>query len=448
MLSMNSRWTILIGLVIFVGVVICLFVAVLIFSPGSPSFLSNLLAPEKLGMRIFVQSPPVVSPDKEFKMTVTVQNLGENYLQIDEIRLPQELIDAAIVMAVIPGTINQTTYEDSTGFQIGFVMAPAATQVFEITLKPLKEVDVMGDVQVLSGSEQARSGIRLVIARALAEAPTATATVTPTVTPSVTPSPIPPTATPVAVPYKAVVKINAKVKSSSRLRTIWSGSGTVISKDGLILTNAHVAEGDGIVSVDYLVIAFSEDPALGPEERYIARPLVVDEDLDLAVLVIDTDLNYRSVNRESLNLPFVPLGDSDQVNLGDPVSIIGYPAIGGNTITLTNGEVGGFTAERKYGSRAYIKTAATITGGTSGGLAMDRFGAIIGVPTQLGYGLQDELVDCRILVDTNGDGNINQRDMCVPLGGFINSMRPINLAKPLIEQALIELGKPTNTPTP
>jgi S1-C subfamily serine protease len=109
-----------------------------------------------------------------------------------------------------------------------------------------------------------------------------------------------PTATPVVIPYQAVVKIIAKVKSSSRLRDAWGGSGTIISPDGLILTNAHVADPLATLKADALIVAFTDDPAQTPEERYIAKVLVVDHDLDLAVLVIDTS-KYFDVDRSKLN---------------------------------------------------------------------------------------------------------------------------------------------------
>ncbi|MFM8321294.1 MAG: hypothetical protein ACKOC5_10295, partial [Chloroflexota bacterium] len=109
------------------------------------------------------------------------------------------------------------------------------------------------------------------------------------------------------------------------------------------------------------------------------------------------------------------------------------------------------------GERSYIKTSGSISGGTSGGLAMDANGFLLAIPTQLGSGLKndDALVDCRVIVDTNNDGSVDTRDACIPVGGFINAMRPIHLALPLIEQAralmLAEaLGtrEPTETPRP
>jgi hypothetical protein len=44
-------------------------------------------------------------------------------------------------------------------------------------------------------------------------------------------------------------------------------------------------------------------------------------------------------------------------------------------------------------------------------------------------------VDCRPVVDTNRDGVIDDNDTCVPIGGFINGLRPVNLAVPVIEAA-------------
>ena len=70
------------------------------------------------------------------------------------------------------------------------------------------------------------------------------------------------------------------------------------------------------------------------------------------------DIDYNPIDPQSLNLPYVPLGDSSNLKLGDDISILGYPSIGGETITLTSGEVSGFTTETGFGIRAFIKTSA------------------------------------------------------------------------------------------
>lgn len=235
--------------------------------------------------------------------------------------------------------------------------------------------------------------------------------------------------------YEAVVQIIALVEIDGEIVPGWSGSGSVVSSDGLILTNAHVILSDKFYDVQDLVVAFTTNPDLPAEPRYYADVMQVNEALDLAVILVAADLDGNPVDHATLGLPAVPLGNSDALELGGDLTIMGYPGIGGVTITLTSGKVGGFTAEDGVGQRAFIKTSATIAGGNSGGLAVNKNEELIGVPTQLGYGGEDQYVDCRVLVDTNRDGYVDENDSCVPTGGFINALRPIKLALPLIEAA-------------
>jgi S1-C subfamily serine protease len=237
-----------------------------------------------------------------------------------------------------------------------------------------------------------------------------------------------------SVPFEAVVQIWAMYYDEvGELQIGWTGSGTIISPEGLILSNAHVVLPDRYFPVDALVVAMTSTQDEEPEATYYAEVLQADATLDLAVIRVITDMDDNPVN--GLELPYVPLGHSDTLSLGDAITILGYPGIGGDTVTLTRGEVSGFTSQPEYGQRAFIKTSATIAGGNSGGLAVDAAGNLIGVPTQLGYGGDDQYVDCRVLADTNRDGFVDDLDSCVPTGGFINALRPVDLAVPLIEAA-------------
>lgn len=235
--------------------------------------------------------------------------------------------------------------------------------------------------------------------------------------------------------YESVVQIIAMVNMDGQVMDGWTGSGSIVSSDGLILTNAHVVLSDKFYDVQDLIVAFTTSPDFPAEPRYYAEVMQVNEGLDLAVIKITTDLNRNPVDNATLGLPAVALGDSDALELGGELTILGYPGIGGDTITLTDGKVGGFTAEAGVGQRAFIKTSATISGGNSGGLAVNENDELIGVPTQLGYGGDDQFIDCRVLADTNRDGYVDDNDSCVPTGGFINALRPVKLAIPLIEAA-------------
>lgn len=237
----------------------------------------------------------------------------------------------------------------------------------------------------------------------------------------------------------ATVQIFGLFNEGGELVPGYVGSGTILSPSGLILTNAHVAspasQGDPANEPDALGIAMivSEDKPAVPS--YIARVLAVDGFLDLAVIQITATINGTAVDSGSLNLPYVQMGDSDTVHVGDNINIFGFPSIGGNTITFTKGTVSGFSSEDPLGDRAWIKTDATISGGNSGGLAADGNGNIIGVPTIAASSRDAETSDCRQVQDTNGDGVVDRNDSCVPIGGFLNGIRPVNLAMPLIQAA-------------
>lgn len=240
------------------------------------------------------------------------------------------------------------------------------------------------------------------------------------------PSPQPPSSGELA---EAVVQVLAL---DADLEPVWSGSGTVITPGGLTLTNAHVVD-DRAGEYDVLGLAVSSEADEPPELSYLAEIVAVDYTLDLAVIRIVSDLDGESVE---IDLPFVGLGNSDDVGLGDHVRILGFPGIGGETITFTDGVISGFTSQRDIANRAWIKTDATVAGGNSGGLAANDAGEVIGVPTIAGSSSEvEEPVDCRYVADTNRDGFIDEEDNCVTVGGFINGLRPLNLAMPLIDAA-------------
>ncbi len=236
----------------------------------------------------------------------------------------------------------------------------------------------------------------------------------------------------------ATVQIYGAEENNGDLFPIYVGSGTIISPTGMILTNAHVGKPStqGDPDPDALIIGLVQSEDAPPVYSYLAEVLAADGYLDLAVLQIASTLDGAAVNPNDLNLPFVPLGNSDDVHVGDHINILGFPLIGGDTITYTDGNVSGFSAEDQIGDRAWIKTDATISGGNSGGLAANDDGFIIGVPTIASSGAANvEMTDCRVVQDTNGDGVLTNEDTCIPIGGFINALRPVNLALPLINAA-------------
>lgn len=247
----------------------------------------------------------------------------------------------------------------------------------------------------------------------------------------------------------------------SNLQPLYSCSGSIIDPRGYILTNDHCTDIDGALdqagrpelkrNKKLIVVLLTKSADELPVPSFTAE-VVADSPrqggLDLAVLRITQDLKGAAVDGNSLNLPAITVGSADKDHLRalDRITVIGYPGIGGDTITFTSGNVSGFTYETGISGRAWIKTDALVSGGNSGGAAVNDAGELIGVPTEAGSGQKNApTVDCRPIQDTNGDGKIDNKDFCVPISNNISAIRPIDLAKPLMQQALAGLS-PINPP--
>jgi S1-C subfamily serine protease len=159
------------------------------------------------------------------------------------------------------------------------------------------------------------------------------------------------------------------------------GSGCLVSKDGMLLTNWHVVRGfNGRSSEDiYIAAGFSQQSP--PRELFKAEVLDYDEETDLALLQIESGLYGQSLPTD-YEFPYFQLGDAQQLQIGQPLSFIGYPSGGGSgsrvSVSLTRGIVSGF---ERNSDNFLIKTDAVITPGNSGGAVINAYYELIGVPT-------------------------------------------------------------------
>jgi S1-C subfamily serine protease len=174
-----------------------------------------------------------------------------------------------------------------------------------------------------------------------------------------------------------------------------TGSGTILdAAAGLILTNFHVI-GDPDTGEYFndeglaLIGIMPADLKGAPVVKFVARVTRADPELDLAVLkVIGTPGNLGAALPKNLGLTAIERGDSDDLLPGDHLAVLGYPGLGGSTVTYTEGVVSGFLDEDRDGIYEWIKTDTEVNPGNSGGLAIDTAGDFIGVPTA-GYSRAD-----------------------------------------------------------
>jgi S1-C subfamily serine protease len=174
-----------------------------------------------------------------------------------------------------------------------------------------------------------------------------------------------------------------------------TGSGTILDADkGLILTNFHVMgdpeTGDLFNDEGFAGIGVMPNDLRGaPVLRYAAKMISHDPKYDLAILQITGLLDdSRAALPANLGLTTLPRGDSETLLPGDRLAVIGYPGLGGDTVTYTEGVVSGFLDEDGDGEFEWIKTDTEVNPGNSGGLAIDSEGNFIGVPTA-GYSRAD-----------------------------------------------------------
>jgi S1-C subfamily serine protease len=189
-----------------------------------------------------------------------------------------------------------------------------------------------------------------------------------------------------------------------------SGSGSLVASNGLILTNSHVATEGGRDICQPLVgltNAYDEEPT----EWYQAVVLVDDTEIDLAVLqILDDDGSAVTITDRDP----IPL-DTSLPKLGDQIQTLGYPGIGGQTMTFTSGD---FAGVAELSGADFYKTTASLNPGLSGGSAFNGMFELVGVPTA-GFGAE-------VVCEAND---------CTSFGDSLGLIRPIRYALPLIQEA-------------
>lgn len=169
------------------------------------------------------------------------------------------------------------------------------------------------------------------------------------------------------------------------------GSGVIVSADGTVLTNHHV-----IADADKITVQMNDNTV------HEAKVVGSDPPSDLAVLKI-----------EGANLPYLNLGNSDNVRIGDIVLAIGNPLGIGQTVTAGIISAKGRRTGISDGSsfEDFLQTDAPINRGNSGGALVNLNGELIGINSQI--------------VSEQGGGNIG-----------IGFSIPSNMSKSVMEQLL------------
>lgn len=192
------------------------------------------------------------------------------------------------------------------------------------------------------------------------------------------------------------------------------GSGVILSSDGYIVTNNHVIEGADEIEV-----------TLNDNRTFQASVVGADSNSDLALIKIEGD-----------EFPVIPMGDSDELKIGEWVLAVGNPF--NLTSTVTAGVVS--AKARKIGIyegsekiESFIQTDAAINMGNSGGALVNTKGELVGINSALesptgtyaGYGFAIPTTIVRKVVSDLKEYGTVQRALLGIVGGDVSAMHQL-----------------------
>jgi serine protease Do len=155
-----------------------------------------------------------------------------------------------------------------------------------------------------------------------------------------------------------------------------AGTGSVITEDGQVITNAHVVSKDGrpykklfvYLKPDKLQGSMQQDLKL----RFAATLMDLNPELDLALL---------KIVEPPKDLTVIQFVDPDEVEIGEPVVAIGHPETGG-LWTLTTGSISSVIADFQGVTGKHVfQTEASVNRGNSGGPLLNAYGHMVGINT-------------------------------------------------------------------
>lgn len=211
------------------------------------------------------------------------------------------------------------------------------------------------------------------------------------------------------------------------------GSGVIISKDGYIVTNNHVVEGADEITVK-----------LNDERELKGRVIGTDPDTDLALLKIEGD-----------DFPTIPVGNSDNLKVGEWVLAVGNPFNLNSTVTAgivsaKARSIGTTAANGQAASiQSFIQTDAAINSGNSGGALVNAAGELVGINAMLysptgaysgyGFAIPTNLMT-KVISDLKQYGTVQRALLGIKGGDFTTDLLMDDELVKEVEKQMEELG--------
>lgn len=224
----------------------------------------------------------------------------------------------------------------------------------------------------------------------------------------------------------AAVSVIAADRRNGSLTPVAAGSGVVVAEDGSVLTSYHLLHDErGDRLHDAFIIGrspASDRPMMHVCTGHPAQG-TLDRTLDLAVIRCDRDIHEQPLTGGDWS-PITP-GRAGSLTSGETIWLLGHPRQGSGRLAITSGPLDGWTGTDGRPGTDVLTVRAEVAPGMSGGPAVNRSGALIGVVT--GFRL-------RTRISAIGSFPV----------GRIALVRPIEHVIPLLEKAGIVVPNRTH----
>jgi len=363
-----------------------------------------------------------VEMGRNFDLNLTLLNAGEQEAMVREIHLPASILRAYQYVGSLPAVALEPAADGSGVLRTQLAIPPASSARFVLRFQAVFSGVYEDDFSVLFGGQLLSLPARLETRGSIPA--------------DWQPGPAAPRGRMTAVeglPEAAFVRVGALVNVDGSLRKAWSASGVIISSDGLVLTSARAVLGTRAYPVSDLIIGLQTAPGTPPVDAYLASIVQVDEERDAALIKPRSDLLGYPIAPGALSLPALPTAEDVGVLPGEELRLFGF---GQNPDALLS-EMTAVAAdlEPEDGS---APLQAVLTGLPSGGDyfgwgALNGRGELIGLASAPGGRVVEE--ECGALRDTNRDSRLDEQDACLPAGGDLNRLTPIQALAEMLDAA-------------
>jgi S1-C subfamily serine protease len=192
---------------------------------------------------------------------------------------------------------------------------------------------------------------------------------------------------------RTVYLVIAIPHEEGRLRQVGGCTGSFITSTGYILTASHcvraradkadlgIKKGELMNPGGLVPVGLNLPGYVNPVPMMLAKYVADSIPLDLALIKVDRLLGTGGVRPipPDFAVPYIKIADSDGVRHGEPIAVVGFPGVGGDSVSVNQGNVSGFIAD-DGNRKTWLKVDATGAGpGSSGGPVVNARGDQIGV---------------------------------------------------------------------